>query len=301
MRVAPTPVQVDILMCTFRREEVTATLLSLDKQSLPDRVSLRIIVADNDETPSAQARVMQTAATMQTPVQYIHAPARNISIARNACLDAAGGHWVAFIDDDETAPEDWIAKLLAAVGEEDAAFGPALALYDDDAPAWMAAQNVHANIPERRGDRVETGHTCNALLRWQGTEWTDERFDLSRGKTGGEDTEFFFRLFRKGANFTLAPDAAVTEPVAPSRLSLRWILQRRYRQGQSYAVAAVGPMQKVTLAVLAASKVLICALAGIATCWSEGRRMFWLMRGAMHLGVISGCLSLKQPEIYGHG
>jgi hypothetical protein len=34
---------------------------------------------------------------------YVHAPARNISIARNACLDAADAPLIAFIDDDETA------------------------------------------------------------------------------------------------------------------------------------------------------------------------------------------------------
>ena len=296
-----TPTQVDVLMCTFRRAEVAATLASLDQQHLPAGVTLRIIVADNDETPSAEATVTQAAAKMATPVHYVHAPARNISIARNACLDAATGDWVAFIDDDETAPTDWIASLLSAVGDHDGAFGAAIALYPDDAPAWMAAQNVHSNIPERRGDTVETGHTCNALLRWKDTPWTDERFDLARGKTGGEDTEFFFRIRAHGATFTLAENADVTEPVAPARMKLGWLLQRKYRQGQSYAVAAGSTAARIKLALMALIKVLVCLIAGFLFVWSENRRMFWLLRGAMHVGVISGCLSLKQPEIYGHG
>lgn len=298
--LAPT-IQVDVLMCTFRRPEVAQTLESLEQQVLPEHIGLRIIVADNDETPTAEDRVNETAALMKTPVHYIHAPARNISIARNACLDAATGDWVAFIDDDETAPENWIANLLSAVGENDGAFGPAIALYDADAPAWMASQNVHSNIPERRGDTVETGHTCNALLRWKDTNWMAERFDLSRGKTGGEDTEFFFRIRNYGATFTIAENAVVTEEVAPARLQLGWLLQRKYRQGQSYAVAGGSPLARLKLAVLAVIKVIICAFMFLAFIWSEERRMFWLLRGAMHIGVISGCLSLKQPEIYGHG
>lgn len=299
--MTPTPAQVDVLMCTFRRAEVAETLASLDAQVLPEGVRLRIIVADNDETPSAEARVKDAAAGMQTPVHYVHAPARNISIARNACLDAATGDWVAFIDDDETAPENWIANLLTAVEGHDGAFGAAIALYPDDAPQWMADQNVHSNIPERRGDTVETGHTCNALLRWKDTPWTAERFDLSRGKTGGEDTEFFFRIRNHGATFTLADHAPVTEAVAPSRMRLGWLLQRKYRQGQSYAVAGASTAARVKLALMAVVKVLVCLIAGIAFVWNENRRMFWLLRGAMHVGVISGCLSLKQPEIYGHG
>lgn len=299
--MAPTPTHVDVLMCTFRRPEVVETLRSLDQQTLLDGVSLRIIVADNDETPSAEARVTEAARAMQTPVHYVHAPARNISIARNACLDAATGDWVAFIDDDETAPENWVANLLGAVDRHDGAFGPAIALYDETAPAWMPALNVHSNIPERRGTTVETGHTCNALLRWAGTPWQAERFDLSRGKTGGEDTEFFFRIRNHGATFTLAEQAVVTEQVTPARLQLGWLLQRKYRQGQSYAVAGATALARLKLAVLAVLKVVTCAGAGVATAWSEEKRMFWLLRGAMHVGVISGCLSLKQPEIYGHG
>ncbi len=295
------PTQIDVLVCTFRREEVTKTLRSLDAQRLPDGITLQIIVADNDETPSAQKRVEAAAREMTTPVRYLHAPARNISIARNACLEAATGDWVAFIDDDEFAPEEWIANLMAAVGKEDGAFGPAIAEYAETAPKWMAALNVHSNIPERRGDSVETGHTCNALLRWKDTPWQAERFDLARGRTGGEDTEFFFRLRLRGAAYALADKAIVTEPVAPSRLRLSWLLKRKYRQGQSYAVAGDGALARVKLGVLALGKVGVCLIAGLATSWSEERRMFWLLRGAMHVGVISGCLSLKQPELYGHG
>ena len=299
--MVPIPAQVDVLMCTFRRPDVVATLLSLDQQTLPAEISLRIIVADNDETPSAEARVAQAAGQMQTPVHYVHAPARNISIARNACLDAATGDWVAFIDDDETAPENWVANLLSAVNGHDGAFGPAIALYDETAPGWMAALNIHSNIPERRGTTVETGHTCNALLRWADTSWQAERFDLARGKTGGEDTEFFFRIRAHGATFTLAEYAVVTEPVAPSRLELGWLMQRKFSQGQSYALAGTTVNARLKLAGLAGLKVLACLAAGLASVWSEEKRMFWLLRGAMHSGVIAGCLSLKQAEIYGHG
>lgn len=294
-------IKVDILMCTFRREKVVRTLKSLDVQRLPKGVSLHIIVADNDETPSGKRLVTATAEGMITPVQYVHAPARNISIARNACLEAATGDWVAFIDDDEFAPEDWVVNLLEAVGSHDGAFGPVLAQYGADAPAWMVAQNVHSNIPERRSNTVETGHTCNALLRWKGTAWQEERFDISRGRTGGEDTEFFFRVRSMGANFTLAENAVVTETVAPSRLQLSWLLKRKYRQGQSYAVAGTSFMARFKLAMFAIVKALICAGAFLLLFWSRDRRMFWLLRGTMHVGVVSGCLSLKQPELYGHG
>ncbi len=293
--------RIDITLCTFRRPDVRETLASLDAQKLPDSVSVRIIVADNDDTDSARPAITQAAKTMSVPVLYLHAPARNISVARNACLDAADADWVAFLDDDEQAAPDWLAQLLhsATTSGADAVFGPSQAGYGPGAPEWMRRQDHHSNRPERRGGKVETGHTCNALLRWNGAPWRPERFDLARGRSGGEDTEFFFRLHRAGARFEICETAVVTETVPPERLDLTWLMRRKYRAGQSFAARAQALPERIGLATTAGAKALFCAIMLLATCWSVDRRHFWLLRATMHTGVVSGCLSLSQPEIYG--
>ncbi len=296
--------KIDILLCTFRRPEVRATLLSLDALELSGAVAPRIVVCDNDTHPSAQEVVYATAAQMYLPVHYVHAPARNISVARNAGLDAAvarGARWVALLDDDETADADWLARLLGCAEETgaDAVFGPSLAEYCADAPAWMRRRDYHSNRPVYRGGVVQTGHTCNALLRWSGTPWQGERFDIARGRTGGEDTEYFFRLSRAGAHFEICDTAIVREGVAPGRLSFRWIFRRKFRSGQSYSAVTRGFATRASLAVSAVAKILICCAAALIFAWSRDRRNFWLLRGALHAGVIAGCLKTRQPEIYG--
>ena len=45
-------------------------------------------------------------------ITYVHAPARNISRARNACLALATAPLIAFIDDDEVASPQWLAALM---------------------------------------------------------------------------------------------------------------------------------------------------------------------------------------------
>lgn len=297
----PSPRHVDVLMCTFRRDEVTKSLASLDRQNLPDGVTMRVIVADNDETPSARMRVESH--PMTCPVLYVHAPARNISIARNACLDNATADWIAFMDDDEEAHPDWLANLLrtAQASGADGVFGPAIAEYGPDAPDWMRLQDHHSNIPERRAGVVQTGHTCNALLRWGDVPWRSARFDLERGQSGGEDTEYFFRLGQIGATYEIDMGAIVTEPVAPKRLTLGWLFRRKFRMGQSYVASAPHLASRVKLFVSAACKVGICGLAALVFAFSPSKRRFWALRGALHLGVCAGCLSLKQPQIYGQG
>lgn len=51
------PIRIDIGICTFRRPELETALLSLAMIDVPTGVSLRIIVADNDQTPSAASLV----------------------------------------------------------------------------------------------------------------------------------------------------------------------------------------------------------------------------------------------------
>ena len=103
---------VDIGMCTFRRSELAEALASLDRLAVPGGVELHVIVADNDTEPTARATVDAFRSASRHRVTYVHAPAANISIARNACLDTASGRYIAFIDDDQTADPGWIAALL---------------------------------------------------------------------------------------------------------------------------------------------------------------------------------------------
>lgn len=294
--------RIDVLICTFRRKSVCAALQSIETQQLPEGVALRVIVADNDDTPSAAGRVAEAAAGMKTPVVYAHAPARNISIARNACLDAADADWVAFIDDDETASPHWLSLLYGFAKDNrlDAAFGPAVAAYDEAAPVWIRSFDYHSNRPVRRFGEVQTGHTCNALLRWRGGGFENQRFLPEKGRSGGEDTEFFFRLWRQGARFGICETAEVFETVDPARLTFDWIRKRKFRAGQSYGRhARTAPLASAGLAASSLLKLASCgAMAGL-TAFSEAEHRYWTLRGVFHWGVFSAQLGRREEALYG--
>ena len=297
---------IEVLVCTFRRPHLCSTLKSLAAQALPPGLSIEVIVADNDDTPSAKDAVEAMAGHFPHPLRYVHAPARNVSIARNACLAAATAPWVAFLDDDETASAGWIAALWRAAQETeaDAVFGPVLAEYPPGAPAWMVRLDVHSTRPAPRAGVLETGYAGNVLMRRGDAPWSALRFDTSKGQTGGEDTASFFAAHRLGATFAEAPDAVVREPVTPERLSFCWLARRRFRMGQTYAGtsragegwAASG---RLGLLLAATAKGTACGLAALAVLpWGE-RRRFWTLRGLLHAGVIAGCLSIPEPRLYG--
>ena len=295
---------VDIAVCTFRRPHLEQTLRSLAAIAVPDDCSVRIIVADNDIAPSAEALVERLRPEMPFAIDYVHCPASNISIARNACLDHSRGEFVAFIDDDETAAPDWLVRLMEQMNASDAdvVLGPVEAQYGRPAPDWMRQADFHSTRPVWVGGEIRTGYTCNVLLRLTASALAGRRFSLALGKTGGEDTEFFALANRAGARIAFAPDAWVYEPVIASRATLGWLARRRFRMGQTHgrllARQAKGQGRPAQVG-LAAAKALFCAAASVVTVFSPRRRYGYGLRAILHAGVVSGLMGVREIEQYG--
>lgn len=294
---------VDVGVCTFRRPAVTDTLASLGRLKLPAGVRLRVIVADNDAEAEAEARVRAAAAAHSLDLAYVHAPARNICIARNACLDAAQGDWIAFLDDDETATSGWLAALLAEAGRGgwDAVLGPVKAVYGPEAPGWLAAGDFHSTGPVRTGGRILKGYAGNVLIRRGAIEARGLRFDLSLGRQGGEDDDFFYRLTDSGGTIGFAPEALAFEPVPSARASLGWLLRRSFRTGQTHAARLDGRFHgpaRVAQIGLAGAKGAACLLGAAFSALSPCRRSRWLVRGSLHAGVVARLSGLRVLELY---
>ncbi|WP_353643832.1 glycosyltransferase [Mesorhizobium sp. WSM2239] len=296
--------RIDICVCTYRRRELDDTLLSIGALNVPANTAIRVIVADNDVEPSARERVYALAAQIPFDVVYVHCPASNISIARNACLESSTGDFLAFIDDDETASREWLTELLAAAEATgaDAVLGPVSAVYADDAPGWMRRGDFHSTAPVWVKGEIRTGYTCNALLRCASPHVAGRRFNLALGRTGGEDTEYFTQLHQAGGTIAFAPRATVYEPVPRNRTQFTWLTKRRFRVGQTHG-RLVGEKRQGLAAVpqigLAAAKAAYCFAAAAAFAALPERRNRSILRGVMHSGVVSGLLGVREIRQYG--
>jgi len=169
-------------------------LTSLLGQVLPEGINIQTIIVDNDAEESALPVFRRYHDTERVTFEYFVQPFRNISLTRNMGVSNATGTYHLFIDDDEIAPSDWVAKLLGAVSEyrADGVFGPVFPMFDDAAPAWI-----------RKGERLFIGTIpttpsgSEAVATWSGNcllaasllRRVHGPFDPAYGITGGEDTE----------------------------------------------------------------------------------------------------------------
>jgi succinoglycan biosynthesis protein ExoM len=290
---------LDVCVCTFQRPSLRRTLASLAAQA--GAPPFRVIVSDNDETPSAEAVVATARRELGLDIDYVHAPARNISIARNACLDRAKADLVAFVDDDEIAPPAWLATIARFLKSQDldVAFGPVKAIYPDNAPRWVREGDFHSFQTIERNGAVDTGYSSNVIFKRSVVG--ARRFDVALGRSGGEDAFFFATLHHHGARLGLCPDAVIEEPAPDQRLRLRWLVTRAFRSGQTHAriTCDLRGGSRVALASLAAAKAGYCALAVPLTLWSPVGWRSNLIRGALHVGVVARALGARDLELYG--
>ena len=294
-------VAIDIAICTYQRAHLADTLRAVGSLAVDPSWDVRVLVADNDAAPTAQAVV--ESAVLPFPLRYLHAPAQNISIARNACLETARGHYIAFLDDDEIPAQCWLAALIATATDAgaDVVLGPVKARYSDGCAEWIRQGDFHSSIPSFTNGRVVSGGTGNVLLRRAALG--ANRFRPALGRSGGEDTAFFKELETIGARFAIANDAVVHEAVPPARETLRWLLNRRFRYGETHGMllreSAQGYAGRLRHVLPAIAKTLFCAAMMALHLPARHRAHSWGLRGALHAGVAARLLRPVKEAAHG--
>lgn len=297
-------ISIDICVCTFQRPQLRECLESLcAMQPMPGH-DVRIVVADNDVVPSAKQIVDQFCAQTGVSISYIHCPSNNISIARNACLDQSSATYVAFIDDDETAGQNWLSELVQTMRatKADVVLGPVQALYAPSAPRWMAEQDLHSTFPVFSGDVIKTGYTCNVLMNMTSAHLAQRRFNLDRGRTGGEDTEFFTAVFAQGGAIAYAPNAWVKEKVPEARARFSWLAKRRMRVGKTHGILLAtnaGILDRMMAVPAVSAKIVFCLGMSALNSFSKPKRNKNLLRGMLHIGSFLGMLGFRERASYG--
>ena len=296
---------IDICICTFRRQHLADTLRSLAHLRVNTDWRVQIIVADNDDVPSARQLAESASRDTPFPFTYIHAPARNISIARNACLNKSMSDLIAFIDDDELVTPEWLEAMVATYYEKnaDVVLGPVRAEYSSNCPLWMRHGDFHSTKPAWVKGEIITGYTCNVLFNRTAKAIAGLRFRADLGRTGGEDTVFFSTVYKAGGRIVYAPEALVTEEVPADRANFAWLFKRRYRYGQTHALlllesSGFGLLYRIRNIIIADLKAFFCFIVTLLTCWHTERMRFWLLRGALHMGIIARLLGRNVIEPY---
>lgn len=301
--------RISVCIATYRRPQRLAALLGdLAQQTCPPA---QVVVVDNDAPGSARAVVDAARATVPFKLVYAVQRQRGIALTRNLSVELADGDWLAFIDDDERAPPDWLQQLMAAaqVSGADGVLAPVIPQVPADAPAWIRRGSFYdfSRMPSGTEVPLNRLRFGNLVLRGSLVRAEPGPFDPAYGLVSGEDADLLLRLIDRGGRMIWCDEAAVTEPIEPSRLRLRWLLQRAFSGGQEYARKRLGgrygpaggwPRLQffMDVSIKFAASCLLCLPSLVA---GRHRAAHWLLRAAANLGKLSAFAGMTYVE-YAH-
>ncbi len=296
--LAATNNRVTVCICTFRRPAIIEALMSVGAQRDVSGLLAGVVVIDNDETDELRDDIVTLSANYPFALRYVHAPAKNISIARNAALDTVETRWLAFMDDDEIASPGWLAALVMQRDHMEVVVGRSVAQYSRGMPGWVRRCDFHSNTI---GKSAANAYTSNVLINVDFIRSLGIKFLEKLGRTGGEDTMFFRHLEEAGARFAYAPEAIVEEVVPPVRANMKWVMRRMYRAGQTHGLVCqrFTPPKYRALWITAAAKLGVSALMALLTLPGSDSSRKWLARACLHGGALHFRIRNEILEEYG--
>ncbi|ESQ85910.1 hypothetical protein AEAC466_01650 [Asticcacaulis sp. AC466] len=283
---ADSAASVCVIIPTFRRPEGLAT--AMRSICVQTGVS-HLIVCDN--SPEASARPQVAAFDAPFPVTFLHEPATGVANARNTAVAACDCAFIAFLDDDEEAPEGWLAEMVATQRRFDAdvVFGPVTArVPNSGSPHAAYFTHFFSRFGPEQSGLLSYYYGCgNALLRAAALP-SKTPFSVLQNEMGGEDDILFTAMKADGKVMAWAAEAPVFEDVPPHRATFSYTLRRgfAYGQGPSHSTGTNGRF--IACAGWMVQGVVQAALFGMASLFAfvvrHPRRAFILDKAARGLG-----------------
>ena len=291
---------ITVCICTYKRpQQLERLLVSLSKQATRTSFKYSIVAVDNDRLQSAMCIVSSFRGKYPVDILYINEREKNIALARNLAVRNAKGNYLAFIDDDEVAEEDWLLKMHSSCKKynADGVLGPVKPRYAIEPPGWILKGRLNDRREFKTGEILQNPRdtrTGNVLFKAKIFEGTENPFDPQYGRTGGEDTDFFRRMMGKGHVFVWCNEAPVYENVPPERMKRSYFIKRALLRGvvsaRSHPFSTLGTARSVVAFKLYVLAPPFLHLAG------HHLFMKYLVKSCDHIGKLLATLGIDVIE-----
>ena len=232
---------------------LTACINSILLQKIPSEWNIEILIIDNDSNESAKAIIQQYHQHPIYPISYFCEKKQGIPHARNrGCIESLqkNADWILFIDDDETADENWLMAYFEATKRYigDVYSGPVRYVFPAGYADWLGNKG---DSETKDGELKKRASTNNALVNKKvfTTPGYNLLFDIDMTFSGVSDTDFFIRYEKIGGSIIHVSQAIVTEEVIANRLRIAWRLSRQYRSSTNrvYVNKKIMGIKKATI------------------------------------------------------
>jgi glycosyltransferase involved in cell wall biosynthesis len=275
---------LSVAICTHNRPHAAVALAdSLRTLLAAHGIALAVV----DSASEGSAAEILADAFRDTEVRLLRLDEPGVSLARNTALAWATSEWLAFLDDDEQVPADWVSAALSLCSRlpDDCAAcgGNVLPRWPDETvrnigPRWrnfLSIIDQPGEFDQTARHQFGIGHSIvrtDALRSIGG-------FSLRLGRRGkvllsGEEALLVEQLIRAGWKIWHSDTIAVQHMIPPERLDMKWALERAYWEGISFSRVLGGVDAEAQARLFRSVHVKLPLLRVLASLWpSQGLRL----------------------------
>lgn len=229
------------MICTHDRHDLLpAAIDSLKQQSLPAR-DFEILIVDNSSDPEAAAASASKYSGIGN-LRYITESSPGLSNARNVAARNCETEYLAYMDDDAIADENWLHQLLCAWGqfetEAGVVGGRVDPIWGSPRPAWLHDHLLgyvsvvnwgglcRQAAPNEWFAGTNVSYRTESILRLGGFSTALGRHGKDASLLGNEELALSEKIRSTGKILVYAPLARVNHLVAAGRLNTTWFRKR---------------------------------------------------------------------------
>lgn len=239
--------KISAIICTYNRAFfLEKSLMSLIQQTIPDS-DFEIIIVDNNSTDGTREVFEKYQKNHPSyTLRYILEKNQGLSYARNTGWKNAQSPYVYYLDDDGVASNGLLEEFLRLFDDPEnkvvACGGKIDVSYDPFRPDWLPKFFERFYGEYERGEHVEEcnyvpgGNSAWAVKFLRESNGFDEQLGrVKQDGAGCEESLLNIRAIKSGKKLIYSPKALMVHYAGPSRLNLKWLLQRMKGQGKSSA------------------------------------------------------------------
>jgi succinoglycan biosynthesis protein ExoM len=300
---------IAVVAITYKRPDglrkLLRELLRQDLSGLPVE-QMNIVIVDNDPQGSAApvlGEFNEFGASGKIRITGLHEKRPGIPFARNCGMAHAieDNDYFIFIDDDEYPGPTWLRGLLTVAIEmySDCVLGAVTPAFPQATPAWIRRSRIFEGWKHPHRTQIFEAASNNVLVRSAFIQKHGITFDERMQASGGSDYRFFRQCVAAGMVIHWSAEAEVFEDIPRSRTTLRWMIQRQIRLGNTFALDA--RLSRHTPRILKLYAVgLARAAAGLFALPTLLLSRRWGTSAAIHLlrgiGIITGIHGYRHDE-----
>ena len=239
-------IRISAIICTHNRSSyLKKAVQSLVDQTLPQEL-YEVIVVDNGSTDDTKA-IIEGFNNFQN-LRYIYEPILGLSQARNTGWQVAQGEYIAYLDDDAIACQEWLERIIRAFDTVEprpgSVGGKVAPIWEARRPVWLAKQMELALTIIDWTDKAAFLTDDYQFLAGANVAYPREilkesgGFSTSLGRRGSnllssEEVLLKRYLARCNLGSYYDPEICVQHHILAQRLVKQWFYRRYYWQGIS--------------------------------------------------------------------